>query len=136
MTAPHPTPDRRPRTIVVVDDDHDLAETLVMLLEAEGYAASYALSGKTGLALVQSVRPDAVLLDYMLPDMTGGDVGRAIRATPPLNALGILMYTSTPEEVVRPTFDAYDAFLGKPVIHDQLIAALDRVLSPSAPHEQ
>ena len=47
----------------------------------------------------------AVLLDFMLPDVSGGDVGRALRAAPATRTLPIVMYTSTPEEVVRPVFD-------------------------------
>ena len=120
--------------VVIVDDDQDLAETLVMLLEAEGYRALYALSGKTALALVEAESPNAVLLDYMLPDMSGGEVGQTIRALPSAREVRLLMYTSTPEEVVRPLFDGYDVFLGKPVLHDRLVTALDRVLAgvPSA----
>jgi len=130
MFLPH---QRHLRLVVVVDDDQDLAETLVMLLEAEGYRALYALSGKTALALVEAEAPDALLLDYMLPDMSGGEVGLALRSSPSAVNLRILMYTSTPEEVVRPVFDDYDAFLGKPVLHDRLVTALDRALAELPP---
>ena len=116
--------------VVVIDDVQDLAEILVMLLRAEGYAASYALSGKSGLAMVSHLGAHAVLLDYMLPDLNGAEVGLELRRTTGFEGVKILMYTSTPEEVVRPIFDGYDAFLSKPVLHDRLVRALDAALTP------
>jgi two-component system phosphate regulon response regulator PhoB len=119
----------RPHRIVVADDDRDLAETLVMLLDAEGYRTSSAPTGKAALALVAAERPAAVLLDFMLPDMSGGEVGLALRADAAFRDVRIVMYTSTPEETVRAVFDGYDAFLAKPVLHDRLATTLDRVLA-------
>ena len=124
--------DRSQKTIVVVEDVADLAEVLVLLLESEGYTARAALSGKTGLAFVAELKPDAVLLDYMLPDMTGAEVGIQLRSMPDMRDLKILMYTSTPEAVVKPNFEAYDAYLVKPVLHDRLVRTLDAALDPGS----
>ena len=127
--------DRSTKTIVVVDDLEDLAETLVMLLEAEGYVACYALTGKAGMDLVSRLGAHAVLLDHMLPDMTGAEVGIQLCRDPKLSDLKILMYTSTPEEIVREIFDGYEAFLPKPGNHDRLMRALDGALAPAlSPH--
>ena len=116
----------------MVEDVVDLAEVMVMLLGAEGYAARYALSGKAGLALVIELKAHAVLLDHMLPDMTGAEVGTRLRAMPEMRKLKILMCTSAPEEVVRPLFDDYDAFLVKPLLQDRLVRALDAALTENS----
>ena len=105
-----------------------------MLLKAQGYAAHFALSGKTGIAPVVALHADAVVLDYMLPDMTGAEVGVQLRGTPDMRELKILMCTSTPEELVRPVFDGYDAYLLKPVLHDKLVRTLDAAILASPPH--
>lgn len=130
MDTQKPAFDRSTKTVVVIDDVEDLAETMVMLLDAEGYVAAYALTGKDGMDLVNKLGANAVLLDHMLPDMTGAEVGVQLRRDPQLRDLKILMYTSTPEEIVSETFDGYDAFLPKPGNHDRLMRALDGALAP------
>ena len=130
MDTHKPAFDRSTKTVVVVDDVEDLSDTLVMLLEAEGYVAGYALTGKEGMDLVSKLGAHAVLLDHMLPDMTGAEVGVLLRRDPQLRDLKILMYTSTPEEIVREIFDGYDGFLPKPGNHDRLMRALDGALAP------
>lgn len=124
-----PDIDRSLKTVVVIEDVVDLAAVLVMLLEAEGYRARYALSGKAGLAMVAELKAHAVLLDHMLPDMTGAEVGVQLRKMPEMVDLKILMYTSTPEALVKPIFGDYDAFLVKPVLHDRLVRSLDAALA-------
>ncbi len=115
MAAVEPPVDRSGKTIVVIDDVQDLAEVLVMLFGGGGLRPSLCLSGKTGIALVAKLGAYAVLLDHMLPDMIGAEVGIQLRQDRAMRGLKILMYTSTPEEVVRPIFADYEAFLIKPV---------------------
>jgi len=128
---PSPRSHEQPaRSIAVVDDIEDLAATVVMLLEAEGYVAEYALTGAAGLALVNRMGADAVLLDFMLPDMTGAAVGNALRRSTATSGIKILMCTSTPEETVRAEFSSYNAFLCKPVAHGHLVRALVSAFAP------
>ena len=100
-----------------------------MLLEGEGYVACYALTGAAGLELIARIDADAVLLDYALPDMTGADVGQALRLDPSTSGIKILMCTSTPEETVRPHFSGYHAFLVKPVALQHLMRELETALT-------
>ena len=101
-----------------------------MLLEHEGYIVGFALSGAAGLDLVLRSGADAVLLDYMLPDMTGADVAIALRADPATRELNIIMCSGTAEATVRERFSAYDAFLTKPVAHVDLMRSLDLAFTP------
>jgi CheY-like chemotaxis protein len=82
MTPQAPGFERGSKSIVVIDDAEDLAASTTMLLELEGYIACFALTGAAGLNLVFRSGAHAVVLDYMLPDMTGADVAIALRADP------------------------------------------------------
>jgi DNA-binding response OmpR family regulator len=84
------------RTILVVDDETTLRETLVEALEAEGYRAIPAADGREALARFRSERPDLVLLDLMLPELSGVEVCRILRAE---SAVPIIMLTARTSEV-------------------------------------
>ncbi len=116
---------RGARSIVIVDDSEDLAASVAALLELEGYSAYFALTGAAGMDLVMRSRASAVLLDYMLPDMTGADVATALRADPTTRRVHIVMCTGTPEVTVRQRFTDYHAFLTKPVARADLMRSLD-----------
>ena len=130
MTPQAPGFERGSKSIVVIDDAEDLAASTTMLLELEGYIACFALTGAAGLNLVFRSGAHAVVLDYMLPDMTGADVAIALRTDPATRELPILMCTGTAEATVRESFSAYDAFLVKPVAHADLMRALDLAFAP------
>jgi DNA-binding response OmpR family regulator len=84
------------RTILVVDDETTLRETLVEALEAEGYRAIPAADGREALARFRADRPDLVLLDLMLPELSGVEVCRILRAE---SAVPIIMLTAKTSEV-------------------------------------
>ena len=84
------------RTILVVDDEPTLRETLVEALEAEGYRAISAADGREALAHFRAERPDLVLLDLMLPELSGIEVCRIIRAE---SGVPIVMLTAKDSEV-------------------------------------
>ena len=84
------------RLILVVEDEPTLRETLAEALEADGFRVVAAGDGRAGLALFRSERPDLVLLDLMLPEMSGIDVCRVIRAE---SSVPIVMLTAKGTEV-------------------------------------
>ena len=120
------------RTIVVIDDVADLVDSVVMLLEMSGYIAFGETRGASGIRKAAEVGADLVLLDFLLPEMTGAEIGAALRAEPSLAALKILVVSATPEAVVRHSFSDYDGFLVKPVFAEDLLAAIDRLIGRSA----
>jgi len=102
------------KTILVVDDELASAEVLSLILEEEGYRTFCAASGQQALARAVEVRPDLVVLDFMMPVMNGGQVGEALRASPQTSDVKIVMNSSLPEDAIRQHFERYDAFLRKP----------------------
>ena len=89
-------------TILLVDDEQDLIETLRYSLEREGYATLSAGNGATALGyLGQGVIPDLVLLDWMLPDMSGTEVCRTLRMTERTRQVPVIMVSARSEEIDR-----------------------------------
>jgi DNA-binding response OmpR family regulator len=84
------------RTILVVDDEATLRETVVDALGAEGFKVSAAADGREALARFRAERPDLVLLDLMLPEMSGIEVCRIIRAE---SGVPIVMLTAKDSEL-------------------------------------
>jgi len=84
------------RTILVVDDEATLRETLVEALELEGFRAVAAADGREALAKFRAEHPDLVLLDLMLPELSGVEVCRILRAE---SAVPIVMLTARDSEV-------------------------------------
>jgi DNA-binding response OmpR family regulator len=85
-----------PKTILVVDDEATLRETLAWNLERDGYRVVEAADGRTALERFRAEKPDLVLLDLMLPELSGVEVCRRIRAE---SDVPILMLTARDSEV-------------------------------------
>jgi len=84
------------RTILVVDDEPTLREALVEALETEGFRVVSAADGREALARFRAERPDLILLDLMLPELSGIEVCRIIRAE---SAVPIVMLTAKDSEL-------------------------------------
>ena len=87
------------RTLLVVEDERPLAETLRFNLEMEGYRVRTAEDGIEGLSMARALQPDLVLLDLMLPRMDGLDVLRGIRETSQAPVLLLTARTSEADRV-------------------------------------
>lgn len=90
-----------PQTILVVDDDHEIARLVRAYLEKAGYKVACAYDGASALRGLRTERPDLVVLDLMLPDRDGLDIARAIRADPATAALPIIMLTARVDDTDR-----------------------------------
>lgn len=87
--------------IVVVDDEQDILDVLEFNLKAQGHEVLMATTGRAGLALIQSARPELVLLDLMLPDISGTEVCRLVRESQLTNSTPIMMLSARGEEIDR-----------------------------------
>ncbi|HET8626510.1 MAG TPA: response regulator transcription factor [Thermomicrobiales bacterium] len=88
----------QPATILLVEDDEDIAEPLLFGLRREGYAVLHAADGERGLDLAHDARPDVVVLDVLLPGADGFSVCRALRR---VSAVPIIMLTARGQELDR-----------------------------------
>lgn len=114
-------------TILVVDDDENLRRLVAAYLESEGYRVAQAADADAALATVEGHEPDLILLDLMLPGMSGLEVARRIRAKRPVP---ILMLTARgSEDDMLQGFDAgADDYLVKPFSPKVLVARVRAIL--------
>lgn len=87
--------------IVVIDDEQDILDVLEYNLEAAGYEVSTATTGNAGLAMIETQRPDLLILDLMLPDVSGTEICRILRSSAAGKHLPLLMLSARGEEIDR-----------------------------------
>ncbi|HSD59455.1 MAG TPA: response regulator transcription factor [Burkholderiales bacterium] len=122
------------QTILVVEDDPDLARLLKFRLEREGFRVRHAADGRQALAaLAEPPLPELVILDVMLPIMGGFEVLGSIRDNPALAAVPVVMLTSSgrEEDVVRGLKAGAADYLTKPFRPPELVARIRGILARS-----
>jgi two-component system response regulator CpxR len=117
--------------LLIVDDDQELCSLLVEYLAPEGFAVELLNNGMAALERLAQVMPDLVVLDVMLPELSGFEVLRRIRAT---SAVPVIMLTARGEEVDRVVGleMGADDYLPKPFSPRELVARIKAVLRRSA----
>lgn len=90
--------DAHPKKILLVEDDDALANVYLMRLQAEGFEVKRVANGEDALAAAKEHRPDLVLLDAMMPKVSGFDVLDILRNTPETANLKIIMLTALSQE--------------------------------------
>ncbi|MBD1995537.1 response regulator [Oculatella sp. FACHB-28] len=117
--------------ILVVDDLPDNSFLLKVLLEEEGYRVEVADSGYAALAKIAEEPPDLVLLDVMMPDMSGFEVTRQIRQNRQLPFIPILLITAYDQPKAAEGFEVgADGFLRKPIEYEELLDRVHSILPP------
>jgi two-component system phosphate regulon response regulator PhoB len=121
--------------VLIVDDEHDLAQLIDFNLKAAGFSTHVAATGEAALAAAREQRPDLVLLDLMLPDMPGTEVCRQLRAGPLTRDILIVMLTAKGEEAdrVRGFEVGADDYVTKPFSVRELVLRLKAILRRSGP---
>ena len=124
-------------SVVYIDDDEVnrvLMQAMLALHPAVGL--DLAADGAGGLAAVAAAAPDLVLIDMMLPDISGLEVLRALRADPALTGLPCVAVSANamPEQIAEALGAGFDGYLTKPLAAQALLAQLDRWLGPSRRH--
>ena len=115
------------RSVLIVEDDRNIAELLQMYLEKEGYTVTVAFDGGQGLAKFRSVQPDLVLLDVMMPVMDGWAVCRAIRAESRTPVIMLTAKGETDDKVAGLKAGA-DDYITKPFEMREVLARIEAVL--------
>lgn len=121
--------------ILIVEDEAPLAELLKYNLEAEGFRVSHAWSGEEAELLVAEEQPDLVVLDWMLPQVSGIELCRRLRARRETRSIPIVMLTARGEEAdrVRGLSTGADDYVVKPFSLPELIARLKAILRRASP---
>jgi len=117
----------RERTILVVEDEASVRALLGLVLEDEGYRVETAANGCEALTKVRDHRPDAILLDLMMPVLDGAGFLRACRADPEYGGVPVVVMSAGSVRAPIETLDA-QGVLQKPFGFDTLLAMLDSVL--------
>jgi PAS domain S-box-containing protein len=116
------TPAQPGRRILVIDDEHDVADSLVMLLEMLGAKTEVAYNGESGLAKLREFNPDVVFLDLGMPQMDGYETARRIRALPEGRTVKLIALTGWGDNMIfpRPLEAGFDKKMTKPASFESL----------------
>lgn len=120
--------------IVYADDDLELTRLVASTLKDEGYEVIVANDGEEGLESILVEEPDLVILDVMMPGLTGWEVAKYLRSKREFDATPIMMLTGIGErmnEMTAPLYGA-NAHLDKPFDIDDLLATVETLLADAA----
>ena len=121
-----------PKKILSVDDEPSIVAPLQFLMERSGYQVMVAPSGEEALEMVDKSRPDLILLDVMLPGISGFDVCRMIRENKNLAATRIILVTALGRKVnvAKGMALGADDYIVKPFANKELVAKVQKLLDP------
>jgi two-component system OmpR family response regulator len=120
--------DGQPVRALVVDDEATLAELLSTALRYEGWQVEHALTGQTAIKQAKTLDPDVILLDVMLPDLSGLEVLRRIRATHPHVPVLFLTAKDAVEDRIAGLTAGGDDYVTKPFSLEEVVARLRALL--------
>ena len=126
------------KTVLVVDDDPDIRELITWKLARAGYSTLVAGDGEAGLAAVaagdgQGRAPDLVLVDWMMPKMSGIDVCRALRENPATADIPVVLLTANAQatDVALGLAAGVDDYIAKPFSPREMLSRIEAVLTRS-----
>lgn len=114
------------KTILIVDDSESICESIAFLLEIEGHATLTALDGREGVRKAREHRPDAILLDIMMPVMDGWGAIRELKSSPETARIPVLALTALKLSQRELDEAGFDGYLAKPVPPHRLVGELAR----------
>ena len=121
--------------ILIVDDSPTEMFKLTGMLEKHGHVVLKAENGADGVALARQEKPDAVLMDILMPGLSGFQATRQLSKDPETNHIPVIMVTTKDQEtdMVWATRQGAKAYITKPVDEQKLILTLKNVLADSRP---
>ncbi len=119
--------------LVIIEDEPDIAALLATRFAGEGFRAIAAPDGPSGVRAVEAHRPRLVLLDLLLPEMSGWEIVRHLKDNPDTRAIPIIIFSAvnTPEDRARLLEAGVDDFIAKPCSIKEVIARTRAVLRRS-----
>jgi DNA-binding response OmpR family regulator len=121
------------KTIVVVEDEPDTAEMFAEMMRLNGYQVIKSYGGEDAVSLVAREKPDAVVLDIMMPDLSGLDVLRIMRNDPDLASIPVIVVSakSLTSDIKHGMDAGASVYLVKPVAFMDLVAAVENAIRVS-----
>ena len=114
-------------TVLIVEDHADLREMLAVLLESEGFQVQTAANGKEALAVLQETRPSVILLDLMMPVMSGDEFRHRQLQDPAVADVPVICMTAAHDGPQRAERLEVTEYFQKPVDFEQLISAVRKL---------
>jgi two-component system alkaline phosphatase synthesis response regulator PhoP len=121
--------------ILVVDDDPDLVESVTILLEQKQHEVIPAYGGIEGLEKAKKEKPDAIILDVMMPDKNGYEVCKELKGDPKYQDIPILLLTAVASKISSTTYThrmgmetEADDYVDKPVEAKELVRLVENLL--------
>jgi len=117
--------------IMVVDDEPDIVYLVSKMLKKEGFEVAGATSGEDALEKIDSIDPDLILLDVMMPGISGWETSKQIKQNPKYSSVPIAMLTvkSSEEDMERSfQFASCDAHIPKPIIRKKMMSTVQWLL--------
>lgn len=120
--------------VLIADDNPQNAELLDAHLDGTGYETKVAANGEETLALAREWKPDVILLDIMMPKLSGFEVCKRLRADPATRGAGVVMVTALdqPTDVERAVDVGTDDFVTRPVNKTELVLRVKALLGALA----
>jgi CheY-like chemotaxis protein len=124
-------PNKPEKTIIVVEDEQDAAEMFAEMMRVSGFRVLKASSSGPAISLIANEKPDAVILDIMMPDISGLEVLRFMRREPGLEKIPVVVVSAkTMPADIRTGLEAgASVYLTKPVGYLDLKEAMEKVLT-------
>jgi CheY-like chemotaxis protein len=119
---------RKVARILVVEDEFGIAEVLQSALTDAGHEIMIAINGRQGLERLKEIRPDLVILDFMMPVLDGPGMLREMKNNPEYNDIPAILMSSLPESAVaQEASGMYDGFLRKPFSLRKVLEIIDNI---------
>ncbi len=117
--------------VICIEDEPEMIELVKLILSKKGFDVIGATGGREGLAAVERLQPDLVLLDLMMPDMDGWEVYQQMKARPATKDIPVIVVTAKAQSIDKVLglhIAKVDDYITKPFGPTELLSSVDRVL--------
>jgi len=118
--------------VLLIEDEPNIAEAIRFLLTRDGLRVSHAAEGVAALAMLRQDPPDLVILDHMLPGMSGLEILTAVRADPESRDLPVMMLTARGRDREMAEQAGADRFMTKPFSNAEIVSEVRAMLGRGA----
>ncbi|HXF84617.1 MAG TPA: response regulator [Anaerolineales bacterium] len=123
------------KTVMIIEDEEDAAELFAEMMRVSGFRVNKTSASAPALSMMKADKPDVVLLDIMMPEVSGLDILRAMRRDPELAAIPVIVISakSMPTDIKNSMEAGASTYLTKPVGYQDLKEAVERALGLHPP---